>query len=110
MRNPLTSRRSDSPTAIGRMPPSSFLSVVSGAPASDGAKALGTRPFARILKAAVGLPMSPVLSFMLVWYIDRGLYGYYGYSRINVGHVWALEHCVATGILATTDYTCTKPD
>ena len=45
-----------------------------------------------------------------LWYIDRGLYGYYGYSRINVGHVWALEHCVATGILATTDYTCTTPD
>ena len=46
----------------------------------------------------------------LLWYIDRGLYGYYGYSRINVGHVWALEHCVATGIQATTDYTCTIPD
>ena len=45
-----------------------------------------------------------------LWYLDRGLYGYYGYSRINVEHVWALEHCVATGILATTDYTFTIPD
>ena len=26
------------------------------------------------------------------------------------GHVWALEQCVATGILATTDYTLTTPD
>ena len=39
-----------------------------------------------------------------------GPFGYYGYSRTNVGHVWALEHCVATGILATMDYTFTTPD
>ena len=25
--------------------------------------------------------------------------------RITVGHVWALEHCAATGILTATDYT-----
>ena len=30
--------------------------------------------------------------------------------RINVGHVWALKHCVTTGILAATDYTFTTPD
>ena len=30
--------------------------------------------------------------------------------RINVGHVWALEHCVVTGILAAMDYTFTTPD
>ena len=30
--------------------------------------------------------------------------------RINVGHVWELEHCAATGILAATDYTFTTPD
>ena len=49
------------------------------------------------------------------WYLigvvyQFGPFGYYGYSRINVGHVRALEHCVATGILATTDYTFTTPD
>ena len=27
--------------------------------------------------------------------------------RINVGQVWALEHCVATGILTATDYNFT---
>ena len=30
--------------------------------------------------------------------------------RINVGHVWALEHCARTVILASTDYTFTTPD
>ena len=30
--------------------------------------------------------------------------------RINVGHVWALEHCARMVILASTDYTCTTPD
>ena len=30
--------------------------------------------------------------------------------RINVGHVWALEHCARTVILASTDYTFTAPD
>ena len=30
--------------------------------------------------------------------------------RLNVGHVWAPEHCVVTGILTVTDYTFTTLD
>ena len=60
-------------------------------------------PYATVSSATPG--------FITVGVVYRfGLCGYYGYSRINVGHVWALEHCVATGILATTDYTSTTPD
>ena len=50
-----------------------------------------------------------------VWYIDSSTSATtdtHGSNelRINGGHIWALEHCVATGILAATDYTITTPD
>ena len=45
-----------------------------------------------------------------MWYIDSdpsAITDTHGSNvlRINVGHVWALEQCVATGILTATDYT-----
>ena len=50
-----------------------------------------------------------------VWYIDSSTSATtdtLGSNdlRINVGHVWALEHCVVTRILKATDYTFTTPD
>ena len=50
-----------------------------------------------------------------LWYIDSdqtATADTHGFNelRINVGHVWALEHCVATGILPATEYTFTTPD
>ena len=50
-----------------------------------------------------------------MWYIDSSTTATtdtHGSNelRINAGHVWALEHRVATGILAATDYTFTTPD
>ena len=42
-----------------------------------------------------------------LWYIDldRSATHESHVQRINDGHVWALENCVARGILTTTEYT-----